>query len=185
MRYPCSACRDRLEMALEEVPGAGPVKLMAARKEVDVEPVLRTGGAVDAAQVFVRPHHRPHRVRGVVDPALDQEWPGGDEPGHIGEVAVAEEVRQEFRATELRLADREVLETATAVANGESPEDLLVIAAWARDTENGLKLRSTPQIMLALAAAPRKTAGGTVVAPPPDKYRVEVIHGSNRNVVEF
>jgi hypothetical protein len=52
---------------------------------------------------------------------------------------------------------REVLETATAVANGESPEDLLVIAAWARDTENGLKLRATPQIMLALAAAHPRT----------------------------
>jgi hypothetical protein len=52
---------------------------------------------------------------------------------------------------------REVLETATAVANGESPEDLLVVAAWARDTENGLKLRATPQIMLALAAALAKT----------------------------
>jgi hypothetical protein len=52
---------------------------------------------------------------------------------------------------------REVVETATAVANGESPEDLLVIAAWARDPEHGLKLRSTPQIMLALAAAHPKT----------------------------
>jgi hypothetical protein len=52
---------------------------------------------------------------------------------------------------------REVLETATAVAGGESPEDLLVIAAWARDTENGLKMRATPQIMLALAAAHPKT----------------------------
>ena len=52
---------------------------------------------------------------------------------------------------------REVLETATAVANGEAPEDLLVIAAWARDTKGGLKLRSTPQIMLALAAAHPKT----------------------------
>jgi hypothetical protein len=51
----------------------------------------------------------------------------------------------------------EVLETAIAVANGETPEDLLVIAAWARDTENGLKLRATPQIMLALAAAHPKT----------------------------
>lgn len=48
---------------------------------------------------------------------------------------------------------REVLETATAVAKGETPEDLLIVAAWARDTKNGLKLRSTPQIMLALAAA--------------------------------
>ncbi len=52
---------------------------------------------------------------------------------------------------------REVLETATAVANSERPEDLLVIAAWARDTDNGLKLRATPQIMLALAAAHPKT----------------------------
>jgi hypothetical protein len=52
---------------------------------------------------------------------------------------------------------REVLETATAVANGPTPEDLLVIAAWARDTKNGLKLRSTPQIMLALAAAHPQT----------------------------
>jgi pilus assembly protein CpaB len=33
-------------------------------------------------------------------------------------------------------------------------------------------------------AAPRKTAAG-IVQPPPDKYRVEVIMGSNRNVVEF
>lgn len=52
---------------------------------------------------------------------------------------------------------REVLETATAVANGDTPEDLLVAAAWARDTEHGLKLRTTPQIMLALAAAHPKT----------------------------
>ena len=52
---------------------------------------------------------------------------------------------------------REVLETATAVANGETPEDLLIVAAWARDTENGLRLRTTPQIMLALAAAQPKT----------------------------
>lgn len=52
---------------------------------------------------------------------------------------------------------REVMETATAVANGDSPEDLLIVAAWARDTENGLRLRTTPQIMLALAGAHPKT----------------------------
>jgi TROVE domain len=52
---------------------------------------------------------------------------------------------------------REVLETATAVADSETPEDLLIVAAWARDTENGLRLRTTPQIMLALAAAHPKT----------------------------
>ena len=32
-----------------------------------------------------------------------------------------------------------------------------MIAAWARDTKDGLKLRSTPQIMLALAAAHPQT----------------------------
>jgi hypothetical protein len=52
---------------------------------------------------------------------------------------------------------REIVETATAVANSASPEDLLVILAWARDTEHGLKLRSTPQVLLALAAAHPKT----------------------------
>src|ERR1700677_1324573 len=52
---------------------------------------------------------------------------------------------------------REVLETATAVANGDTPEDLLIVAAWARDTENGLRLRPPPQIVLALAAAHPKT----------------------------
>lgn len=52
---------------------------------------------------------------------------------------------------------REVLETATAVANGDTPEDLLIVASWARDTANGLKLRTTPQVMLALAAAHLKT----------------------------
>jgi hypothetical protein len=34
---------------------------------------------------------------------------------------------------------------------------LLIVAAWARDTENGLRLRTTPQIMMALAAAHPKT----------------------------
>lgn len=43
---------------------------------------------------------------------------------------------------------------------------------------------SNKRDLLSLAAAPRKTSGGVVV-PPPDKYRVEVIQGSNRNVVEF
>ncbi len=48
---------------------------------------------------------------------------------------------------------QEVVETAQAVANGPNPEDLLVIAAWARDKTDGLRLRTTPQIMLTLAAA--------------------------------
>ncbi len=44
---------------------------------------------------------------------------------------------------------------------------------------------SNKRDLLALAAAPQKAGGGRVAPPPPDKYRVEVIHGSNRNVVEF
>jgi len=46
---------------------------------------------------------------------------------------------------------------------------------------------SNKRDLLSLAAAPvnRKPGAGPVAQPPPDKYRVEVIHGSNRNVVEF
>lgn len=54
---------------------------------------------------------------------------------------------------------REVFETAAAVAQGATPEDLLVIAAWARDTKAGLKLRATPQVLFAVAAAFPKTRG--------------------------
>jgi hypothetical protein len=48
---------------------------------------------------------------------------------------------------------REVLETAQAVADSPVPEDLLIIAAWARDPKDGLKLRTTPAVLLALASA--------------------------------
>ena len=44
---------------------------------------------------------------------------------------------------------------------------------------------SNKRDLLSLAAAPQKASGGARTVPPPDKYRVEVIHGSNRNVVEF
>ncbi len=54
---------------------------------------------------------------------------------------------------------REVVETAAAVAAGDTPEDLLVVAAWARDAKDGLKLRTTPQVLLAVAAALPKTRG--------------------------
>src|SRR5262249_27065580 len=52
---------------------------------------------------------------------------------------------------------RDVLETATAVASSETPEDLIIVAAWARDPAQGLKIRSTPQVLLALAAAHPRT----------------------------
>lgn len=39
--------------------------------------------------------------------------------------------------------------------------------------------------LLAMAAAPARKAPNAPVVVAPDKYRVEVIHGSNRSVVEF
>ena len=39
--------------------------------------------------------------------------------------------------------------------------------------------------LLAMAAAPARKSSNAPVAVAPEKYRVEVIHGSNRNVVEF
>jgi hypothetical protein len=45
-----------------------------------------------------------------------------------------------------------VVDAAHALAEA-SPEDLLVIAAWARDPKEGLKLRTTPQVLFAIAAA--------------------------------
>lgn len=43
---------------------------------------------------------------------------------------------------------------------------------------------SNKRDLLSVAAAPRKE-GGRIAPAAPDKFRVEVIHGSNRNVVEF
>ncbi len=48
---------------------------------------------------------------------------------------------------------RIVVETAKAVAQSSDPEDLFVIASWCRDRINGLKQRSTPQVLLAVAAS--------------------------------
>lgn len=52
---------------------------------------------------------------------------------------------------------RDVIQTMKDVAESNNPEDLLIIAAWARDKKNGLKIRTTPNIALALAAANDRT----------------------------
>lgn len=44
---------------------------------------------------------------------------------------------------------------------------------------------SNKRDLLSLAAAPRKASGGAVAPSPREKYSVEVIMGSRRNVVEF
>ena len=70
-------------------------------------------------------------------------------------------------------AARSVLETAQEVAAGEyegaDPDDLCVIASWARDTEDGLKIRTTPQILLAVAANNPRTR------PTVDKYGTAIM----------
>lgn len=53
------------------------------------------------------------------------------------------------------------------------------------DDKETTTIGSNKRDLLALAVATRKVSGRSVTQPAPDKYRVEVIHGSNRNVVEF
>lgn len=52
---------------------------------------------------------------------------------------------------------REVIKTMVDIAESDHPEDLFIIAAWARDAEKGLKLRTTPQMALVIGAAHEKT----------------------------
>jgi hypothetical protein len=112
--------------------------------------------------------HVPGRAYEVGDPAakLIHTVVGGffNEPKYYDTNRSAAEFHRELAAMgkissvirdELGLSEqaREVLQTAQAVAASAAPEDLLVIAAWARDPRQGLRLRSTPAVLLALAAA--------------------------------
>lgn len=67
-----------------------------------------------------------------------------------------------------------------------SQEGQIVLALRGLGDEKSIvTIGSNKRDLLSLAAAPQKASGGARTVPPPDKYRVEVIHGSNRNVVEF
>lgn len=67
-----------------------------------------------------------------------------------------------------------------------SSEGQIVLALRGLGDEAETKtIGSNKRDLLSLAAATPKKGGSGPVVPPPDKYRVEVIHGSNRNVVEF
>lgn len=72
----------------------------------------------------------------------------------INKSKITDKITDELGLTEQA---REVMSTMVDIANSDNPEDLLIIAAWARDTVNGLKLRTTPQIALVIAAAHEKT----------------------------
>ena len=87
------------------------------------------------------------------------------------------------RSITLELSPEEAEKLTLASSEGQ-----IVLALRGLGDEAEIKtIGSNKRDLLALAAAStNKKAGGTQVAqPPPDKYRVEVIHGSTRNVVEF
>jgi len=54
-----------------------------------------------------------------------------------------------YHAAELEDQAKEIVETAIAIANSEAPRDLLALANWCRSEMN---IRSTPQVLLAIAA---------------------------------
>jgi len=128
---------------------------------------------LDAARAEQLPHqHVPGVGYDVTAPAvrLIHTLGGGffNEPKYYDSNRTPEAFREELERTgkissvilgEMGLTEqaREVVETAKAVAASEQPEDLLVIAAWARDPKEGLRLRTTPAVLLALAASDDRT----------------------------
>jgi len=86
------------------------------------------------------------------------------------------------RSITLELTPEEVEKLTLASSEGQ-----IVMALRGLGDEAETKtIGSNKRDLLALAASTtRKPGGGPVIQAAPDKYRVEVIHGSNRNVVEF
>jgi hypothetical protein len=130
-------------------------------------------GVMEAAHAEQVDHkHVPGKAYDITDPALKLvHIVGGglfNEPRYYDNgrnyAKFAEEFRTKGTITTQTLDDnglneqaRDIIKTATDVANSEHPEDLLVIANWARNPKDGLKLRTTPQILLAIAAAHNRT----------------------------
>jgi pilus assembly protein CpaB len=117
---------------------------------------------------------------------------------------------QEAKVSKIVLQNKRVLSVAQSTEQKDgkpqlarsitmevTPEDAEKLSLASQEGQIALALRglgddsetktigSNKRDLLALASVPRKAAGGGVAQPVPDKYRVEVIHGSNRNVVEF
>ena len=66
----------------------------------------------------------------------------------------ANNINKVFNSQDFDEQAKNVIQTAFEVANSESPRDLLAIANWAR---NKLGMRTTPQVLLAIAANCIKT----------------------------
>lgn len=89
------------------------------------------------------------------------------------------------RSITLELTPEEAEKLTLATSEGQIVLTLRGLGDEAEAKTAGINKRDL--LSLAAATPPKgKTAsGGAVAQPPPDKYKVEVIHGSNRNVVEF
>jgi pilus assembly protein CpaB len=86
------------------------------------------------------------------------------------------------RSITLELTPEEVEKLTLAASEGQIA---MALRGLGDDAETKT-IGSNKRDLLALAASTtRKPGSGPITQPPPDKYRVEVIHGSNRNVVEF
>jgi pilus assembly protein CpaB len=89
------------------------------------------------------------------------------------------------RSITLELTPEEAEKLTLATSEGQVVLTLRGLGDEAEAKTAGINKRDL--LSLAAAAPPKGkvAAGGAVTQPPPDKYKVEVIHGSNRNVVEF
>lgn len=86
------------------------------------------------------------------------------------------------RSITLELTPEESEKLTLASSEGQI---VMALRGLGDDTETRT-IGSNKRDLLALAAAPtRKSTGGVAPVAPPAKYKVEVIHGSNRTVVEF
>ena len=86
------------------------------------------------------------------------------------------------RSITLELTPQEAEKLTLASSEGQ----IVLALRGLGDEAETMTIGSNKEDLLSLAAAaPIKQNGSEAVVHPPRKYRVEVIHGSNRNVVEF
>lgn len=131
-----------------------------------------------------------------VDVILTTTPPGGNQDMKVSKIVLQNKrVLSVAQSTEQKEGKPQVARSITLEVTPEEAEQLslasqegqivMALRGLGDDSETRTK-GSNKRDLLSLAAAPRKSSPGAAAVPAaPDKYRVEVIHGSNRNVVEF
>jgi pilus assembly protein CpaB len=130
-----------------------------------------------------------------VDVILTTTPAGGNQDAKIAKIVLQNKrVLSVAQSTEQKEGKPQLARSITLEVTPEEAEKLSLAS---QEGQIGLALRglgddaeaktigSNKRDLLALAAAPRKAVAGGAAQAAPDKYRVEVIHGSTRNVVEF